>query len=54
MKVDAEHRFSLGHIGTFYIRRIVRLIPLNLFMILFAMFIIPNMGNGPIWYTVEQ
>ena len=54
MKVEAENRFSLGNIGTFYFRRIARLVPLNLFMILFAMFIIPTMGGGPIWYTVEK
>ena len=54
LRGEPSEIFSLKNIGYFYLRRLVRLIPFNLFMIMFGMFIIPNIGGGPIWYTYDS
>lgn len=47
--VDEHQQYSAKNIWNFYKKKIIQIIPFNLFMIGFAMFLMPYLGGGPIW-----
>ena len=53
MQQPAEEMFSAGGLLRFYVWRLVKFVPLLATVLLFAMFILPFAGSGPIWQTYE-
>ena len=41
--------FNIENILMYYAKRILRYIPINIFIFLFAMYMVPTMGTGPVW-----
>jgi peptidoglycan/LPS O-acetylase OafA/YrhL len=46
---DLESIFSTRSLTKYYLLKIFRYMPLNVMVMLFLIFIMPSIGNGPIW-----
>lgn len=54
LQVDEDKRFTFDNLRGYYVRKIVRYLPLIFLTLLFALFIVPLLGAGPVWSTYNE
>lgn len=54
LEVQEDKRWTFDNLRGYYVRKIVRYLPLVIATLLFALFLVPMLGAGPIWSNYEQ
>jgi hypothetical protein len=49
LQVEEEKRWTFDNIRGYYLRKILRYLPLIFATLIFALFIVPFLGSGPVW-----
>lgn len=50
LQVPKEERYTAKNLGTYYAKKLLKYLPINIIAFIFGMYVFTLMGAGPIWH----